>query len=878
MTELNKLTNQRFLKGALSRSKEGRGRRIHLLLACLTLTTFTALAQNTYFFPKHQGSFDPAIPTPEQYLGYPIGSHYTRHDQIVSYFRELDRLSDKVTFEVIGKTYEERPQVILTITSPANHARLEQIRQEHLKLVDPQAPEPDYKNMPVIVHLGYSVHGNETSSGESALLTAYYLVASQNPETRRWLEEAVITMDPSLNPDGRDRAANFHNQYKSFPPVADPLDREHNEVWPAGRTNHFWFDLNRDWLAAVHVESQARLDFFHRWYPNVMTDFHEMGTNSAYYFEPTPPLGSESPVLPRSSYDVLNAHMVKYHVEALDGLGVLYFTKEAFDNFSPVYGGTYPDFHGAVGLTFEVGSSRGIVQESQDGLKTFAFTIRNHTANGLATVRGGVTEKELWLRSQRDFFKSALADAAKNPHKAFYFGSSKDRNLTQKFLELALRHKVEVYENPQTVTQNGKKFEKGSSYIIPASQPQYYIVHSLFEEMNSFIDSVFYDITGYAVAHGYGIPFAPVKEARFARGNRVLEAPPVSGGVENGRSDYAYLFNWTDYNAAKTLYELQSAGLLTRVAFKPFSVQTVAGRKDFGYGSIVIPVALQSIAADSLFRLVDAVGKKTGIQLTAVSTGFSVAGIDLGSNNIPAVKKPEVALVVGEGVFANEAGETWFVLNQHAGIPVTKIDISTLRRANLNRYSAIVMVSGNYNLEKNTVDKIKTWLEAGGTLITYKTAAQWAINQGLVTEKLVVSPKPDTTGGKRFDFVSAPEIQGVSNIGGAIFRADLDITNPIGYGLEDRNIFTFRNSRLVFKPSVNPFATVAKYAADPVVSGFVSGDNTRKLANSAAIVVANSGGGRVVLFADNPNFRGYWYGTSRLFLNAVFFGPLLEMP
>lgn len=878
MTELNQPTNQRFLKKVLFSSGEGRGRRIRLLLACITLTAFSALAQNAYFFPKHQGSFDPAIPTPEQFLGYPIGTHYTRHDQIVAYFRELDRLSDKVAFEIIGKTYEERPQVILTITSPANHARLEQIRQEHLKLVDPKAAEPDFKNMPVVVHLGYSVHGNETSSGESALLTAYYLTASQNEETRRWLDQAVITMDPSLNPDGRDRAANFHNQYKSFPPVADPLDREHNEVWPAGRTNHFWFDLNRDWLAAVHVESQARLDFFHRWYPNVMTDFHEMGTNSAYYFEPTPPLGSESPVIPRSSYEVLNARMVKYHVEALDGLGVLYFTKEAFDNFSPVYGGTYPDFHGAVGLTFEVGSSRGIVQESQDGLKTFAFTIRNHTANGLATVRGGVAEKELWLRSQRDFFKTALADAAKNPNKAYYFGSVKDQHLTRKFLELALRHKVEVYENPATVTLGGKTFEKGHSYLIPAGQPQYYMVHSLFEEMNSFIDSVFYDITGYAVAHGYGIPFAPVKDARFAKGNRVLQPTPVVGGVENGHSDYAYIFNWNDYQSAKTLYELQSAGLLTRVALKPFSVRTDAGRKDFGYGSIVIPVALQSVGKDSLYRLVNEICKRTGIRATSVSTGFSIAGIDLGSNNIPTVKKPEVALVVGEGVFANEAGETWFVLNQHAGIPVTKIDVNSLRRADLNRYSALVMVSGNYNLDKNTVDKIKTWLENGGTLITYKTAAQWAVNQGLVAEKLVVNPKPDTTAGRRFDYVRAPEILGVDNIGGAIFCADLDITHPIGFGLEDRNLFTFRNSRLVFKPSQNPFATVARYASNPVVSGFVSNDNARKLANTASIVVAGSGQGRVVIFADNPNFRGYWHGTSRLFLNAVFFGPLIDAP
>lgn len=849
-----------------------------ILLVAVLLAFLQLSAQNEYFFPKYQGTFDPNIPTPEQFLGYPVGSHFTRQDQIAAYFKELDRLSDKVTFQIIGKTYEERLQVILTITSPANHARLEQIRQEHLKIVDPSLPEPDYKNMPVIVHLGYGVHGNETSSSEAALMTAYYLTASQSDETKRWLEEAVIMIDPCFNPDGRDRAANFHNQYKSFPPVADPLDREHNEVWPNGRTNHYWFDLNRDWLATVHPESKARVDFFQKWYPNIMTDFHEMGTNGTYYFEPTPPLGSESPILPRWVYEVWNVKLAQYHVKALDDLGVLYFTKEQYDNFSPIYGATYPDFHGAVGVTFEIGSSRGLVQESQDGLKTFALTIRNHTANSIATVHGAVENREFWLKGQREFFKTALADGTKNPDKAFVFGNAKDRNLTNQFLDLALRHHVEVYELPQNMTVNGKTFEKGSAYIVPTAQRQYYMVHSLFEEMHTFVDSVFYDITGYSIVQGYGVPFAALKDAKFTKGNRVTQVPVLTGGVENGKSDYAYIFSWNDYNASKALYQLQSAGVLTKAAFKPFSVQNGNNKKDFSYGSIVIPVALQSISADSLYRLVDAIGKQTNIILTSVSTGFSVGGIDLGSANIRTVKKPEVAILIGEGIAANEAGETWFLLNDHLGMPVTKLDMSTLRRADFNRYSTIVMVSGNYDLDKNVLERLKNWVSAGGTLITYKTAAQWAMEQGIVREKLIAMSKPDSTNTKRLDFVNASEIEGTSNIGGAILRADLDITNPIGFGLDDRNLYTLRNSRLIFKPSRNPYATVAKYPANPVVSGFVSKENAQKLANSAAILVSNSGGGRVVIFADNPNFRGYWHGTSRLLLNAVFFGNLLNVP
>ncbi len=838
-----------------------------------------AFAQNDYYFPQNKTGFDPNIPTPEEFLGYPIGSHYTRHDRIVAYFAELARLSDKATFEVIGKTYEERPQVVLTITAPENHARLEQIRQEHLTLLDPAAPEPDYAKLPVVVHLGYSVHGAETSSGEAALLTAYYLIASQSPETQAWLKEAVITMDPALNPDGRDRMATWHNQYKSFPPVADPNDVEHNAAWPGGRTNHFWFDLNRDWLPAVHVESQARLDFFHRWYPNVMIDFHEMGTNSAYYFEPSPPLGSESPVVPRENYEVLNVKMAQYFAQALDELGALYFTKEVFDNFSPIYGSTYPDFQGGLGVTFEVGSSRGLVQESRDGLKTFGSTILRHVATGIATVRGAVAEKQVLLPFQKRFFRSALTDADKNPNKAFVFGSAADKNLTQKLLELMLRHRLEVYEIPATLTIDGKTFEAGTSYIVPARQPQYRMVHSFFEEMTSFVDSTYYDVTGYTLAHGFGVPFAAVRNAKFAKGERVQALKTITGGVENGKSDYAYVFSWQDFNASKLLYQLQQNDIMTRVAFKPFSLKVGNSKKDFDYGSIVIPVQYQKISADSLYRLVNAAAQAVQISVTSAETGFSVSGIDLGSNNIRTVEKPEVAMVIGNGVNAYNAGAIWFLLNMHAAIPVSKIDMSDLSRVSLQRYKTLILPDGGYNsLSNNTVARLKSWVQQGGTLITIRRATQWAMQQGLASEQLLIDLKPDTTGNQRFDFVNASEIEGAKVVAGSIYRGDLDITNPLGFGFTDRDIYLLRDSRIFLKTSANPYATVIQYDENPLVSGFVSAANLEKISNTASLVVNGVGGGRTVLFVDDPYFRGYWYGTSRLLLNAIFFGEVLRVP
>ncbi|MDQ3534060.1 MAG: hypothetical protein M3421_00360 [Bacteroidota bacterium] len=295
------------------------------------LNVLPTLGQSSYYFPKAQ-VFDENIPTPESFLGYQIGARQTRYDRVVAYMEELARKSDRVTIETIGYTYEHRPQVIVTITTPENHSKLQVIQQEHLQLANPTKAAPELANMPVLVHLGYNVHGNESSSTEVSMLTAYYLAANKDAQTERHLEEAVIFIDPALNPDGRDRHTNWVSMHQGDPSVSDPADREHNEVWPGGRGNHYWFDLNRDWLPLVHVESKNRMAFFHKWLPNIYIDFHEMGTNATYFFEPTKTNSSENRLIPRNNYDGLNNLMARYHAAALDELGSLYFTKEQFDN------------------------------------------------------------------------------------------------------------------------------------------------------------------------------------------------------------------------------------------------------------------------------------------------------------------------------------------------------------------------------------------------------------------------------------------------------------------------------------------------------------------------------------------------------------------
>jgi hypothetical protein len=286
---------------------------------------------------------------------------------IVKYFERLDQLSELAKLQTIGYTHEHRPKIILTITSAKHIGNLEQIRQKQLQLADPSQPMPDVANMPSIIHQGYGVHGNEPSSAEAAMLTAYWLLASQSDLAKNLRENAVVHIDPTLNPDGRDRHSLWANSNKGFPAVADPLDREHNETWPGGRTNHYWFDLNRDWLPLAHPESKAKIAWYHQWYPNVTTDFHEMGPNSTYFFEPTKPYGSENPVVPRKNYDDINPKFAAYFAKYMDKIGSLYWTKEVFDNSYPGYGSSYPDMHGGLGLVFETASSRGHIQSSQRG-------------------------------------------------------------------------------------------------------------------------------------------------------------------------------------------------------------------------------------------------------------------------------------------------------------------------------------------------------------------------------------------------------------------------------------------------------------------------------------------------------------------------------
>lgn len=837
------------------------------ILIALSINVNTLSAQDYYF--KNYGPFDETIPTPEQYLGYEIGEHHTRHDLIVGYLTELAEISDRASIEIYGKTHEKRKLVMLAVSSPENLQVLESIREKHLDFVDVNKQVDNYDEVPVIIQLGYNVHGNEPSSAEAALLTAYTLVASKNQAVLDYLNKSVIFIDPVINPDGRDRHTQWVNQYQSKILVSDNIDAEHTEAWPRGRTNHYWFDLNRDWLMAVHPESQGKLKWSHHWYPNVVTDFHEMGTNSQYFFEPMKPIGSEDPLMPEENYKELNDLFAEYFTAALDDIGSLYYTKESFDGTYPGYGSSYPDLQGGLALLFEQASSRGHVQDTDYGQITFPFTIRNQYVSTFATIKAAVENKAYLRKYQQEFFRSAVNEKAKSGLAGYEFSEAYDKNREKAFVDQLLTHKIKVYKN-------------GDTYSVPLKQPQRRMVQTMFETYDKYRDSVFYDASAWSVANFYNIDYKGVKSVKLGEEIKDINELPKPKTVE--KSTYAYLLDWDDYYAPAAVYDMQEKGLKVASAFKPSSILASGEKRSFNYGSILIPVSKQKLNQENVYEIMKTIQDKFGVPIYAVDSGYSMEGIDLGSNNFKVLEKPKAALLIGEGTSSYEAGEVWHLLDNRVKMPLTKIRMTNFRRANLDHYNTLIMVSGNYRqLDSVQQLKLKDWTKKGNTLITIAGASKWVIEKELVKETLTIEPKAkdeeDVEPLKRQPYVNASPNSGKERIGGAIFEVELDLTHPIGFGYRREYLPVYKNNEVFLAPSKSAYATIAKYSQDPHIDGFVSEENLEKFVKpSASILVSPLGDGRVVLFADNPNFRGAWYGTNRLFLNALFLGSEIRVP
>ena len=820
------------------------------------------------YFLERYAPFKKDISSPSEFFGHEIGSYHTRHDQMIAYFTELDKQSDHAIFTKYGKTHEGRDLTMLVISSKENLAKLDAIQKAHLISIS----QPDKKrdsNLPLIINLGYNVHGNEPSTAEAALLTAYTLLASQDKQIEYMLNKAVIFIDPVINPDGRERHSQWANMYKANELSADSEEAEHNEAWPRGRGNHYWFDLNRDWLLAIHPESRAKLEWYHQWYPHVIGDFHEMGTNSSFFFEPMKTNGSKSPIMPKENYTRLNDLFGKYFAAAMDSLGSLYFTKEVFDGTYPGYGSSYGDIQGGLAILFEQASSRGHVQETPYGDMTFAFTIRNQFVASITTLRAAIENAEEMQSYQQYFFTSSQENADKDPVKAYSFSNGSDDAKTAAFIDKLLIHKVKVFRN-----------KDNSGYIVPTKQAQYRMVQSFFEIYREYRDSVFYDASAWSVANFYGIPYKAEKilpltgsEVTAQSANLPYEAPV--------KSDYGYIIDWKNAHSAPLLYALQSSGLKLASAFKPYRIKDKKGSLiDAHYGSLLIPVAKQAYSADEVYEKIIRATSNFNAPIHALTSGYSQEGIDPGSRLVQPLEMPKVCLLIGEGTSPTEAGEIWYHLDQRLHMPVTKLFLNRFKGANLQKYNTLIMTSGSYgSLDSNDVRKISNWVAQGHTLITIGTANQWIIKNKMVKEKLVEAPKKEKNTVVRLPFVDADEHLGRESLGGAIFKVTLDVTHPIGFGYTQSEIPVYKNNTVWLQPSESVYGTPAVYTQNPHIDGYISPLNLQHyMKNAASNLISPLGQGRVVMFADNPVFRGTMYSTDRMLTNTIFFGKWMKIP
>jgi len=831
----------------------------YLYAAFIFFIGITATAQQNlsldYYLPKNT-TYDSSIPTPQSVLGFVPGKWHVSHDKLVNYITTLAQASSRITIENRGKTFEDRPLFLLTITSEKNHQNIDQIQQQHLQLVENNSSTVDLESLPSVVYQGFSIHGNESSGANAALIAAYYLAAAQGPEIENLLDNTVILFDPCLNPDGLQRFAYWANTNKNKNISTDPQDREYREVWPGGRTNHYWFDMNRDWLPAQLPESQARIKTFHQWYPNVLTDHHEMGTNSTFFFQP----GIQSrthPLTPKLNQQ-LTKKIANFHAKALDKIGSLYYTEENFDDFYYGKGSTFPDINGGIGILFEQGSSRGHAQQSANGLLTFPYTIRNQFTTVLSTLNAVKEMRKELLTYKRNFYANARQETTKG---AYLFGNAKDAGSTYHLAEMLHRHKIELHELKQDVTINGKAFKKGYSYVVPKNQRQKRLLKAIFEKRTSFQDSLFYDISAWTLPMAFNLEYtenAPLSNV----GNKITEIKPTSPQSVN-KSSYAYLMQWHEYYTPKALHQILSRGLRAKVGLQPFELE---GKK-YDYGTILIPIQNQILSADQIHNFLQRIASENHINITGIQTGLTL-GIDLGSNKFRTLTLPKIALFTGQGITPYDAGEIWHLMDQRYDIPITKITTDRFASIDLSKYTHIILPNSNrLHINNEKVEKLKTWIRNGGTLIGYRNAAQFFKNSGLMNIDFA-RPKNDA---KNISFEQKQDFSGAQYIGGAIFEATIDRSHPINFGYTRNKVALFRNTTFFVKPDKQSYNNPIQYTKTPLLSGYISKKNLDSLATTVPFRHNDLGKGDIILFTDNTNFRAFWYGTNKLLMNAIFF-------
>jgi hypothetical protein len=836
-------------------------RSVSLLAGLLLLTILPAQAQDAQ--------------SPSEFLGYELGSRFTRHHQIVSYFEHMGQFSDRVEVVAYGSTNEGRQLTLAFISTPENLANLEQIRTDNLRRANLLEGEPEGAKT-AIVWLSYNVHGNESNSSEAAMATLHRLVDSQDDAAASWLENTVVILDPSLNPDGRDRYVNWYNRMVGMQMDADPMTVEHSEPWPGGRTNHYFFDLNRDWSWQTQVETRQRMERYKEWMPHVHIDFHEQGVNSPYYFAPAAePVHEEVTEWQRELQEIIGRNHARY----FDAEGWLYFTKESFDILYPGYGDSFPMFNGAIGMTYEqAGGGRaglGIETALGDTL-SLLDRLTHHTIAGLSTIEATAIHHERVVDEFAAYFERALSDPP-GEYDAYVIRSAtagrRAARLATHLDRLGIEYGAAVADAQVSgmgyrTGRDGRHAIKAGDLVIPVAQPRAVLTRVLFDPEVVLSDTLTYDITGWALPFAYDVDAI----ATTSRVETTDWSDAVPDTKPNSRYPYAWVTRWDDAGDAAYLSALFKEGIIVRRNENPFAVDGIT----FDRGAVIVTRRNNERLGDSLVSRLEELAARHDQELIPVTTGFVNAGDDLGSSRVAGMKPPRIGMPFGSPLSSNNSGEVWHWFDQVIGYPLTRFPAERLGSMDLDEFDVIVLPSGSYGslLPEAGLKHVREWVQDGGRVVALGSAASWlAGKEGMDLKIVEAVPQPDSvklSDARDRRYVDRSRERSPDSSPGAVYRVRVDNTHPLAFGFGDTSFVLRKSSRHLAIMTGSGNWNVGIIQEDGRVSGHTGYRAERLVEGSLAFGVQSEGSGEWVFLPDNPLFRGFWQSGLQLFANAVF--------
>lgn len=854
-------------------------------------------------------TYDSRIPSIRSVLGYEHGDEITTPENFVAYLKAVEAASGgRAKVWEYARTWEGRPLVVMAVGSADRIAKLDELKATMRSFANPSAAtaatvEASIKSAPVVTWLLHGVHGNEISSGDAALAEAYHLLAAQNdPKAAKIMAESVVLIDPMQNPDGRARFIFQTLQGRAASPDSEPLSAEHDEPWPGGRSNHYLFDLNRDWLAVTQPETKGRVKLFLDFFPQVTVDLHEMGGDGTYYFPPA--AAPKNPYRTPKQTEWLELFGRK-NGERFDERGFAYFIREVFDSFYPGYGASWPMAQGSIAKTFEQASTRGLLWARRDGTTlTYKEAVAHHFTSAIETAHTAASNREALLR---DFvaFRRAATDEGAGREYALLPGVDPSRSL--KLAQLlatqgaSVRRLTEAFTESATVAPKGAVAQSGATlpagtYLIAAGQPTGRLVKNLLDpdvpmdpeflkkqedRRAQRLPDQFYDITAWSLPMLFDVDVVMVSNAATAKAVPFAGDAGSSGGIPAAK--VAYMVPWGS-GAAGAMAEASRSGLMVRFADDVIKL----GGRTYPVGTAFLRVAENP---QDLREKLQSLQARYNFDVIPTDTAFvEVGGISLGSNEVRAIKAPRVALLWDQPTSSLSAGWARFVLERQFGQPVSAIRTSSLRRVDLRKFDVVVMPSGDYSSAINDegLRLIKDWVRGGGTLITIADASRWAsrdrvgllstdteMKDGKSEDATEAAKKPDPSKPFVYEDAIRPDRERPDVIAGAIMRVTLDREHWLTAGLDAELPGMVEGSRVFTPLKLDKGTNVGVYAEKDklAMSGIVWKENKDALAKKAFLMHEPLGEGHVIAFAEEPNFRAYAGATQLLFMNAVLLGP-----